>query len=326
MELCRPPSGRAPARGEECRLSQGGAHTRCRGKRSHRSRRRRSTTAAWLSGNASARSYERGSTSRPLRVATMRSLSSHPAPTARRSAACSEHAQSERDRPTVLRSRGAEAVDLRPGPRHRVLVLGRLRDRAGQPDARGRRPGIRPSSTASDNAARNTVRQICTLRLDSCPPPASASIHRATSSRSSVASGMSPKPFSMWGIAHAYCCWAFSVMSVRAPRSGVRASSPCRARSSGRRLSSTEPRLGRIVGTGTSRVVEDGAYPSPCRCRRRQRPTCRAACGPVRRLSDRYIADTSTVRSDRRRHIMPGRSGRDGGIRTRDPLLPKQVR
>jgi hypothetical protein len=115
----------------------------------------------------------------------------------------------------VLGSRGEETVDLLLGPGDRVLVLGRLGDSAGSPTRAAGERGIRPSSTASDSAARNTVRQICTLRFESLPPEASASIQRATSSRSSFASGIAPNPFSMWGIAQAYCCWAFSEMSVR---------------------------------------------------------------------------------------------------------------
>ena len=130
-----------------------------------------------------------------------------------------EHAEPERDRPIggCRRPRGSGRLAPYVHDDGGLLHDG-LGDDAREPDSGGGVRAMSPSSTASASAARRTLRQIWMLRRAKCPPAARPSIHSATSSRSSRASGIAPSPASMWVTAHAYCSRAFSVTSVRPTR------------------------------------------------------------------------------------------------------------
>jgi hypothetical protein len=126
-----------------------------------------------------------------------------------------QHAKAKGDRPAVVRTRGQERGHLlRPGVDS--ALLWRLATERG---IGTRAAGLRrnkPSSTASANAARRTVRQIWIDRHDSRPAPAISSSQRAMSSRSRRSSRIVPNPDSMCGSAQAYCSRAFNVTSQRA--------------------------------------------------------------------------------------------------------------
>ena len=198
-----------------------------------------------------------------------------------------QHAEADRRRPAVAGDRGEELLQLRPLSRRRPRAA-----RSGLVTCRGmptRAAGLRvrsPDSTASARAARSTIRKTWMLRRDiRCPPAASPSSQRATSSRSRRSTRIAPRPRRMWAAAHSYCTRVFAETSTRlATHASTRCPTVPGRRRPPRRRRTPSPRPAPNGAMRRCRAVAGGAVPVSVSMPS-TRTTHLSRCSPHRRVT-----------------------------------------